>query len=127
MPQDLRGRTLALQWLFWQMGGLGPMAGQNHHFTQYVPETIAYAIERYGKETARLYVVLNKHLADGRTYIAGKYSVADIACYPWIVRTNTSARTCRTFRTWPPGSNVCGRARRPCVPMRLQRRSTANR
>jgi GST-like protein len=81
---DLRGRNETIQWLFWQMGGLGPMAGQNHHFTQYAPAPIAYAIERYVKETARLYAVLNKRLAD-RDYIAGDYSIADMACYPWIV------------------------------------------
>jgi GST-like protein len=81
---DLRGRTETIQWLFWQMGGLGPMAGQNHHFTQYAPEPIAYAIERYVKETARLYAVLNKQLAN-REFIAGDYSIADMACYPWIV------------------------------------------
>ena len=81
---DLRGRQETLQWLFWQMGGLGPMAGQNHHFTQYAPEPIPYAIERYVKETARLYAVLNKQLAD-REFIAGDYSIADMACYPWIV------------------------------------------
>lgn len=85
IPQDLRGRATALQWLFWQMGGLGPMAGQNHHFGHYAPERIPYAIDRYVKETARLYAVLNKHLADGRTFIAGDYSIADMACYPWIV------------------------------------------
>jgi GST-like protein len=85
IPQDLRGRNVALQWLFWQMGGLGPMAGQNHHFGQYALEKIPYAIERYTKETARLYGVLNKHLADGRDYIAGGYSIADMACYPWVV------------------------------------------
>ncbi|MNP32365.1 Disulfide-bond oxidoreductase YfcG [compost metagenome] len=67
------------------MGGLGPMAGQNHHFTQYAPEPIPYAIERYVKETARLYGVLNKHLADGREFISGEYSIADMACYPWVV------------------------------------------
>jgi GST-like protein len=81
---DLRGRNETLQWLFWQMGGLGPMAGQNHHFTQYAPEQIPYAIERYTKETARLYAVLNKRLAD-REFIAGDYSIADMASYPWIV------------------------------------------
>ncbi len=84
IPADLRGRNEALQWLFWQMGGLGPMAGQNHHFSQYAPETIPYAIERYVKETARLYAVLNKQLAE-REFIAGGYSIADMACYPWIV------------------------------------------
>ena len=81
---DLRGRNETLQWLFWQMGGLGPMAGQNHHFTQYAPQPVPYAIERYTKETARLYAVLDKRLAD-REFVAGDYSIADMACYPWIV------------------------------------------
>ena len=81
---DLRARNETIQWLFWQMGGLGPMAGQNHHFTQYAPQPIPYAIERYVKETARLYAVLNKQLAD-REFIAGDYSITDMACYPWIV------------------------------------------
>lgn len=89
IPPDLRGRNAALQWLFWQMGGLGPMAGQNHHFVQYAPEKLPYAIDRYVKETARLYAVLNKHLGEmhhaGREYIAGDYSIADMASYPWIV------------------------------------------
>ncbi|CAN7770168.1 glutathione S-transferase N-terminal domain-containing protein [Variovorax sp. LjRoot84] len=85
IAQDLRGRNVALQWLFWQMGGLGPMAGQNHHFVQYAPEKLPYAIDRYVKETSRLYGVLDKHLADGRKYIAGEYSIADMACYPWVV------------------------------------------
>lgn len=84
IPQDLRGRTEVLQWLFWQMGGLGPMAGQNGHFHMAAPEKIPYAIERYVKETARLYGVLNKQL-EGREYIAGDYSIADMACYPWVV------------------------------------------
>jgi GST-like protein len=85
VPADLRGRATVLQWLFWQMAGLGPMLGQNHHFNIYAPEKIPYAIERYIKETARLYGVLNRHL-EGRTYIAGDdYSIADMACYPWIV------------------------------------------
>lgn len=86
ISQDLRGRNQALQWLFWQVGGLGPMAGQNHHFVQYAPEPVPYAIERYVKETARLYGVLNRHLGDGREFICGQdYSIADMACYPWIV------------------------------------------
>lgn len=85
LSPDLRGRNETLQWLYWQMGGLGPMAGQNHHFSQYAPEKIPYAIERYVKETGRLYGVLNKHLSDGREYIAGEYSIADMACYPWVV------------------------------------------
>jgi GST-like protein len=85
IPADLRGRVEVLQWLFWQMGGLGPMAGQNHHFNQYAPEKIPYAIDRYVNETGRLYAVLNKRLSD-RPFIAGNdYSIADIAAYPWIV------------------------------------------
>ena len=84
MPSDVRGRTEVLQWLFWQVGGLGPMAGQNGHFSRFAPEKIPYAIERYVKETNRLYGVLNKRLAD-REYIAGAYSIADMAAYPWIV------------------------------------------
>lgn len=84
IPNNLRGRVDVLQWLFWQMGGLGPMAGQNHHFSAYAPEKIPYAIDRYVRETARLYGVLNKRLAD-REFIAGDYSIADMACYPWIV------------------------------------------
>ena len=84
LPADLRGRAEVSQWLFWQMAGLGPMAGQNHHFSGYAPEKIPYAIERYIKETNRLYGVLNKRLAD-RPFVAGDYSIADIAAYPWIV------------------------------------------
>jgi GST-like protein len=84
LPADARGRADVTQWLMWQMGGLGPMAGQNHHFVQYAPEKIPYAMERYIKETNRLYGVLNKRLAD-RAFVAGDYSIADIAAYPWIV------------------------------------------
>jgi len=83
LPADLRGRNEVLQWLFWQMGGLGPMAGQNHHFAQYAPEKLPYAIDRYVRETARLYQVLDNRLAD-REYLAGAYSIADMASYPWI-------------------------------------------
>jgi GST-like protein len=85
IPSDLRGRNECLKWLFWQMGGLGPMAGQNHHFVQYAPEKLPYALDSYVKETSRLYGVLNKHLADGREYICGEYSIADMATYPWVV------------------------------------------
>ncbi|MDD5248741.1 MAG: glutathione S-transferase N-terminal domain-containing protein [Rhodocyclaceae bacterium] len=84
IPADLRGRNETLAWLFWQMGGLGPMAGQNHHFAHYAAEKIPYAIDRYVKETSRLYAVLDQRLA-GRAFIAGDYSIADMACYPWIV------------------------------------------
>jgi GST-like protein len=84
LSADLRKRWETLQWLFWQMGGLGPMAGQNHHFSGYAPEKIPYAIDRYVNETARLYRVLNTQL-EGREFIAGDYSIADMASYPWVV------------------------------------------
>ena len=84
LSSDPRKRYDTLQWLFWQMGGLGPMAGQNHHFAIYAPEKLDYAIKRYVNETNRLYGVLNKRLAD-REFIVGDYSIADMAAYPWIV------------------------------------------
>ncbi|MBV1705247.1 MAG: glutathione S-transferase N-terminal domain-containing protein [Hyphomicrobiales bacterium] len=84
LPADVRGRYDVLQWLYWQMGGLGPMAGQNHHFSAYAPEKLPYAIKRYVDETNRLYGVLNRRLAD-RAFVGGEYSIADMAAYPWIV------------------------------------------
>jgi len=85
IPKTLRGQVVALEWLMWQMGGLGPMLGQNHHFQHYAPEKIPYAIDRYVKETNRLYGVLDKRLA-GRAFIVGKeYTIADMAAYPWII------------------------------------------
>jgi len=82
-PADLRGRCECAQWLFWQMGGLGPMAGQAHHFRLYAPEKIPYAVDRYTRECGRLYRVLDRRLAD-REFVAGDYGIADMACYPWI-------------------------------------------
>jgi GST-like protein len=85
IPKDLRGQVETLEWVMWQMGGLGPMAGQNHHFLNYAPEKLPYAIDRYVKETSRLYAVLNKRLA-GRDFILGKqYTIADMASYPWVI------------------------------------------
>ena len=84
LSTDLRRRVETTEWLFWQMGGLGPMAGQNHHFTTYAPEKIAYAMTRYIDETNRLYGVLDRRL-DGREFIIDAYSIADMAAYPWIV------------------------------------------
>jgi len=81
-PADERGRVEVEQWLFWQMGGLGPMAGQAHHFRIYAPEKIPYAIERYTNEVHRLYGVLEARLKD-RDYLAGEYSIADMACVGW--------------------------------------------
>ena len=84
ISREVRRRVETTEWLFWQVGGLGPMAGQNHHFSRYAPERIDYAITRYVNETNRLYGVLNKRLAE-REFVAGAYSIADMAAYPWVV------------------------------------------
>jgi GSH-dependent disulfide-bond oxidoreductase len=84
MPTDPRRRVATLEWLFWQTAGLGPMAGQNHHFNLFAPEKIPYAMNRYIKETARLYGVLDRQLAD-QDFMVGDYSIADMATYPWVV------------------------------------------
>ena len=85
LARSARSRSVVLEWLFWQVGGLGPMAGQNHHFIRYAPEKHPYAIDRYVRETNRLYGVLDRRLA-GRAFVAGDdYSIADMAIYPWIV------------------------------------------
>ncbi|CAN5270574.1 glutathione S-transferase N-terminal domain-containing protein [soil metagenome] len=84
LPSGGVERVKVLEWLFWQVGGLGPMAGQNGHFNVYAPEKVPYAIDRYVNETKRLYGVLDKQLADNE-YVAGEYSIADMAIYPWIV------------------------------------------
>ncbi|MQW88418.1 glutathione S-transferase family protein [Sinorhizobium saheli] len=83
-PADERGRVEVDQWLFWQVGGLGPMAGQAHHFRQYAPERIAYGIDRYTNEVNRLYGVMNKRLGD-RPFLAGDYSIADMAAVGWVI------------------------------------------
>ena len=86
LPADLRGRSAVLQWLMWQVGGLGPMLGQNGHFKLYAPEKIAYAIDRYEREAARLYGVLDGQLGRTGAYVAGDdYSIADMACFPWLI------------------------------------------
>lgn len=86
LPQDVAGRFATIQWLAWQVAGLGPMAGQNGHFLLYAPERVPYAIDRYGKEVARLYRVLDEQLARTGAYIAGAdYTIADMACFPWIL------------------------------------------
>jgi GST-like protein len=84
LPADPHGRYTCLQWLFWQVGGLGPMAGQAHHFRAFASEHVPYGIRRYTDEVNRLYGVLDRALA-GRGWLAGEYSIADMACYPWIV------------------------------------------
>ncbi len=84
LPGDVRGRTEVIQWLMWQMGGLGPMLGQHGHFKLYAPDPVPYAIERYRAEAERLYGVLDRRLAD-REHVCGDYSIADMACWPWIL------------------------------------------
>lgn len=84
-PTDEIKRIQVEQWLMWQMGGLGPMLGQNHHFSRFAPERIAYATERYVNESKRLYGVLNQQLV-GQDYVAGEYSIADMAIFPWLLR-----------------------------------------
>jgi GSH-dependent disulfide-bond oxidoreductase len=85
LPTDAHGRSKAIQWVMWQMSGLGPMAGQNGHFLFYAPEKVPYAIARYGKEVRRLYGVLDHQLGLTNDCIVGDYSIADIACFPWIM------------------------------------------
>ena len=119
IPADPRGRAEVLQWLFWQASGLGPMAGQNGHFNVYAPETVPYAIERYTKETTRLYGVLDKRLAS-RAFIAGAYSIADVACYAWIVPHTAHGQDLADFphlKRWFEAI-----AARPCHNPGLQRR-----
>jgi len=96
LSADLRLRMKTLEWLFWQMGGLGPMAGQNHHFSQYAPEKIPYAIDRYVKETNRLYGVLDRQLANNE-WVAGAYSIADMASYPWVVSHDKQSQKLEDF------------------------------
>ena len=85
LSSDLRSRVEVLQWLFWQMGGLGPMAGQNHHFSHYAPEKLDYPTKRYIQETNRLYGVLDRRLADRRFMAGDAYTIADMASYPWVL------------------------------------------
>lgn len=106
IPADVRGRTEALEWLFWQMAGLGPMAGQNGHFNHAAPEKLPYAISRYERETARLFAVLDKRL-EQRDFVAGagrgEYSIADIASYPWtrnFARLNQDIELFPNLKRW---------------------------
>ena len=95
-PSDERRRVEVDEWLFWQVGGLGPMAGQTHHFRIYAPEKIAYATERFTKETARLYRVMNQRLAE-RAFLTGEYSIADIACIGWVKLWERQGQSLDTF------------------------------
>ena len=102
LPQDTPGRFRVLQWVYWQVGGLGPMAGQAHHFLRYAPQQIEYAMHRFRTEVARLYKVLDTQLGRGE-YIAGEYSIADIAAWPWVVRHDWQGQKLEDFpnvRRW---------------------------
>jgi len=123
LPRDVRGRAEVMQWLFWQMAGLGPMAGQNHHFSQYAPEKLPYAINRYVNETNRLYGVLNKRLAD-RPFVAGDYSIADMAAYPWVVPYERQGQNLADFSA---GSRRSAPGRRSSAPTRSPGPSTPRR
>jgi GST-like protein len=96
LPEEPHRRFDVLQWLFWQVGGLGPMAGQAHHFRAFAPERIPYGIQRYTDECNRLYGVLDRRLAD-REFVAGEYSIADMACWPWIVFHDRQGQALETF------------------------------
>ncbi len=102
LPKSQREKFGVLQWLYWQMGGLGPMAGQNHHFAIYAPEKLPYAIDRYVKETNRLYGVLDGQLGKTGAFIAGDYSIADMAAYPWIVPWKNQGQKSRRLPTSAP-------------------------
>src|ERR671933_2703206 len=95
-PRTPRERYLVLQWLMFQMGSVGPMLGQNHHFRRYAPEEVPYAIERYTSETARLYGVMDKRLSEAE-YFAGEYSIADMAIYPWVVPHESQGQKMESF------------------------------
>src|SRR5277367_3120869 len=101
MSTDIRGRKTVTEWLFWQMGGLGPMAGQNHHFGIYAPEKIPYAINRYVNETNRLYGVMDRRLAEYPFLAGDDYSIADMAAYPWVVPWKRQQQNLDDFASLP--------------------------
>lgn len=96
MPKDTAGRYRVIQWLMFQMGGIGPMLGQAHHFREYASEKVAYAVQRYTNEAARLYGVMNRRLGEAE-YLAGAYSIADIACYPWLISSERQGQRLEDF------------------------------
>jgi GST-like protein len=103
LPKDPHGRYTTLQWLFWQMGGLGPMLGQAHHFRGYAAEKIPYAIDRYTNEANRLYRIVDKRLGESRYLGSDEYSIADIACWPWMRypdRQGIELEPLKNFKRW---------------------------
>jgi GST-like protein len=125
MPREPRGKYEVLQWLYWQMGGLGPMAGQNHHFNIYAPEKLPYAIARYVKETNRLYGVIESRLRD-RPFLVGEYSIADMAAFPGLCRTSFKARSLRTSHGLRSGSKRFAAVRPSSEDSTWAKKSAAN-
>jgi len=124
LPTDIRGRTETMQWLFWQMAGLGPIAGQNHHFRHYAAEKIPYAIDRFVGETGRLYSVLNRRLG-GRAFIAGdEYSIADLACFPWVHMHDAQGQDLTEFTNLGAGTKRYALGLQRSGPTRLPNGST---
>jgi GST-like protein len=120
---ELRERHVILQWLFWQVGGLGPMLGQNHHFNHFAPQPVPYAIERYQVETLRLYNVLNKRLSTSPWLGGEHYSIADIACWPWI---NAHLRQRIDLQNFPAVNNWFERIRQRPATERAMQKAQAN-
>ncbi|MFJ3455546.1 GSH-dependent disulfide bond oxidoreductase [Scandinavium goeteborgense] len=120
---ELRERHVTLQWLFWQVGGLGPMLGQNHHFNHFAPQPVPYAIERYQVETLRLYNVLNKRLSTSPWLGGEHYSIADIACWPWI---NAHLRQRIDLQNFPAVNNWFERIRQRPATERAMQKAQAN-
>ncbi|MCS2155157.1 GSH-dependent disulfide bond oxidoreductase [Scandinavium goeteborgense] len=120
---ELRERHVTLQWLFWQVGGLGPMLGQNHHFNHFAPQPVPYAIERYQVETLRLYNVLNKRLSTSPWLGGEHYSIADIACWPWI---NAHLRQRIDLQNLPAVNNWFERIRQRPATERAMQKAQAN-
>jgi GST-like protein len=117
LPQDMRGRSRVIQWVMWQMGGLGPMLGQHGHFALYAAEKIPYDIERYRDEAARLYGVLDRQLGKTGSYVAGDYSIADIACFPWTMTHKAQGFTLDDYpnvKRWYRGPRAAQGAGGPC-------------
>jgi GST-like protein len=124
MPKDLRGRYDVIQWLMFQMGGIGPMLGQAHHFRQYAPEQIPYAIERYTKEAGRLYNVVDRRLAEV-PYLAGDYSIADMAVFPWLrgyERQGQKLEDYPNVKRWFDGLNARPAVQKGCAVLADKRR-----
>lgn len=112
VPADVRGKAEVSEWLFWQVAGLGPMLGQNHHFNLYAKEKIPYAQKRYIDETTRLYGVLDKQL-EGKEFVVGEYSIADMAIYPWIVPWEKQSQNINDFPALKKWFEMMGK--RPAV------------